>query len=189
VQFVDDARALINGGNFHRFNILNQYLYLEINKLPCLHEIDIPKCINVYSIYRTKLGVIGFFVLKYWFKMLKRWKFPPLIKARASSTNCTMGNLTCSRHATYLHTIYVKSREIHSGQDSNLNFKLLSSLIIPNVEAEPSFLWQYKYFWMNRRSFIENSAPDLYLLRIVYHHLSKWQRVKFKLKYSRVSYI
>jgi hypothetical protein len=37
--------------------------YLEINKLPCLHEIDIPKCINVYSIYRTKLGVIGFFVL------------------------------------------------------------------------------------------------------------------------------
>jgi hypothetical protein len=30
--------------------------YLEINKLPCFHEIDIiPKCI--------KLGVIGFFVL------------------------------------------------------------------------------------------------------------------------------
>ena len=26
VQFVDDARALINGINFHRFNILNQYL-------------------------------------------------------------------------------------------------------------------------------------------------------------------
>jgi hypothetical protein len=24
-----------------------------------------------------------------------------------------MGNLTCSRHTTYLHTIYVKSREIH----------------------------------------------------------------------------
>jgi hypothetical protein len=33
--------------------------YLEINKLPCLHEIDIPKCINVYSIYRTKLGVLN----------------------------------------------------------------------------------------------------------------------------------
>ena len=41
--------------------------YLEINKLPCLHEIDIPKCINVYmySIYRTKVGVIGFFVLSF----------------------------------------------------------------------------------------------------------------------------
>ena len=26
VQFVDDARVLINGGNFHRFIILNQYL-------------------------------------------------------------------------------------------------------------------------------------------------------------------
>jgi hypothetical protein len=26
------------------------------------------------------------------------------------------------------------------------------------------------YSIMNRRSFIENSAPDLYLLRIVYHH-------------------
>ena len=37
--------------------------YLEINKLPCLHEIEIPKCINVYSIYRTKLGGIDFFVL------------------------------------------------------------------------------------------------------------------------------
>jgi hypothetical protein len=33
----------------------------------------------------------------------------------------------------------------------------------------------YKYFSMNRMSFIENSAPDLYLLRIVYHHLSKWR--------------
>jgi hypothetical protein len=65
VQFADDAHALINGGNFNRFNILNQYLYLEINKLPCLHEIDILKCINVYSIYRTKLGVIGFFVLSF----------------------------------------------------------------------------------------------------------------------------
>jgi hypothetical protein len=61
VQFADDARALINGGNFHRFNILNQYLYSEINKLSCLHEIDIPKCINVHSIYRTKLGVISVF--------------------------------------------------------------------------------------------------------------------------------
>jgi len=32
---------------------------------------------------------------------------------RALSANCTMGNLTCSRHATYLHTIYAKSRKIH----------------------------------------------------------------------------
>ena len=53
------------------------------------------------------------YIYKYWFKMLKRWNFPPLIKARASSTNCTMGNLTYSRHATYLHIIYAKSREIH----------------------------------------------------------------------------
>ena len=45
--------------------------------------------------------------------MLKRWKFPPLIKAHASSTNCTMGNLTCSRHATFLHIIYIKPLEIH----------------------------------------------------------------------------
>jgi hypothetical protein len=50
VQFVDDACALISGRNFHRFNILNQYLYLEINKLPCLHEIDISKCINFMCI-------------------------------------------------------------------------------------------------------------------------------------------
>jgi hypothetical protein len=39
--------------------------WTEINKLPCLHEIDIPKCINVYSIYRTKLDMIGCFVLSF----------------------------------------------------------------------------------------------------------------------------
>ena len=39
--------------------------YLEINKLPFLHEFDIPKCINVYLIYRTKLGVIGFFAFSF----------------------------------------------------------------------------------------------------------------------------
>jgi hypothetical protein len=33
---------------------------------------------------------------------------------------------------------------------------------------------------MYRRSFIENSAPNLYLLRIVYHHLSKWRRSGWK---------
>ena len=45
--------------------------------------------------------IMVLYIYKYW--------FPPLIKARASSTNCTMGNLTCSRHATYLHvhTIYL----------------------------------------------------------------------------------
>jgi hypothetical protein len=98
------------------------------------------------------------YIYKYWFRMLKRWKFPPLIKAHASSTNCTMGNLTCSHHATYLHTMILQSMlnlaninrfalltfiipPIMGGQDSNLNFKLLSSLIIPNIEVEPSFLW------------------------------------------------
>ena len=43
--------------------------YLEVNKLPSLHEIDIPKCIKVqfrvYSIYRTKLGVISCSVLSF----------------------------------------------------------------------------------------------------------------------------
>jgi hypothetical protein len=39
--------------------------HLEINKLTCLHEIDIPKCINVYLIYITQLGMISFFVLSF----------------------------------------------------------------------------------------------------------------------------
>ena len=65
---------------------------------------------QIFSLYTCNYG---FIYLQYWFKMLKRWKFTPLIKAHASSMNCTMGNLTCSRHATYLHTIYVKSPEIH----------------------------------------------------------------------------
>ena len=51
--------------------------YLEINKLPCLHEIDIPKCINVYSIYRTKLGMIGFFVLSF-LKKSKNFSIEPI---------------------------------------------------------------------------------------------------------------
>ena len=34
-------------------------------------------------------------------RIRRKSTFPPLIKAGASSTNCTMGNLTCSRHATY----------------------------------------------------------------------------------------
>ena len=34
---------------------------------------------------------------------MKRWTFPPLIKARASSTNCTMGNLA-TQH-TYIQSM------------------------------------------------------------------------------------
>jgi hypothetical protein len=43
----------------------SKYYTKQSFKVPCLHEIDIPKCINVYSIYRTKLCVIGFFVLSF----------------------------------------------------------------------------------------------------------------------------
>jgi hypothetical protein len=68
---------------------------------------------QIFSLYFCNYGYIYICTYKYWFKILKQWKCPPLIKARASSTNCTMDNLTCSRHATYLHTIYVKSPEIH----------------------------------------------------------------------------
>jgi hypothetical protein len=51
--------------------------YLEINKLSCLHEIDIPKCINLYSVYRTKLGMIGFFVLSF-LKKSKNFSIEPI---------------------------------------------------------------------------------------------------------------
>ena len=37
----------------------------SINFLVYMKSTYIPKCINVYSIYRTKLGVIGFFVLSF----------------------------------------------------------------------------------------------------------------------------
>jgi hypothetical protein len=69
---------------------------------------------QIFSLYTCNYGFIYLQIQKC--TGLKCWsdqKCPPLIKARASSTNCTMWNLTCSRHATYLHTIYVKSREIH----------------------------------------------------------------------------
>ena len=79
-----------------------------------LQKVDTLLLIGIYDKYFHFIPVIMvLYIYKYWFKILKRWKFPPLIKARASSTNCTMGNLTCSRHTPYLHTIYVKSPEIH----------------------------------------------------------------------------
>jgi hypothetical protein len=81
-----------------------------------LQKVDTLSMIGIYDKYFHFIPVIMvLYIYKYWFKMLKRFKFPPLIKARALSTNCFMGNLICSRptHATYLHTIYVKSREIH----------------------------------------------------------------------------
>ena len=79
-----------------------------------LQKVDTLLMIGIQDKYFHFIHVIMvLYIYKYWLKMLKRLKFPPLIKARASSTYCTMGNLTCSRHTTYLHTIYVKSREIH----------------------------------------------------------------------------
>ena len=83
-----------------------------------LQKVDTLLMIRIQDKYFHFIPVIMvLYIYKYWFKMSKWWKFPPLIKARASSTNYTMGNLICSRHATYirlyLHTIYVKSREIH----------------------------------------------------------------------------
>jgi hypothetical protein len=68
------------------------------------------------------------------------------------------------------------------GQDSNLNFKLLPSLrILKRSRHFCDNINNINIFSMYRRSFIENSAPHLYLLRIVYHHLSKWQRSGRKL--------
>jgi hypothetical protein len=63
--------------------------------------IDINRFALLTFIIPPIMGGQDWYIYKYWFKMLKRWKFPPLIKARASSTNCTMGNLTWSRHTTY----------------------------------------------------------------------------------------
>jgi hypothetical protein len=53
--------------------------------LCCIKDLHSKKDMNLMRFY------------KYWFKMLERLKFPSLIKACASSTNCTMGNLICSR--------------------------------------------------------------------------------------------
>ena len=86
---------------------------------------------QIFSLYTCNYGFIYKCTYKYWFKMLKRWKFPPLIKARASSTNCTMGNLTCSRHAT----IYVKSHENH----------ILSTIWILGESNKPCWVTTDKY--------------------------------------------
>jgi hypothetical protein len=100
---------------------------------------------QIFSLYISVIMVL--YIYKYWFKMLKRWKIPPLIKARASSTNCTMGNLTCSRHATYLHTIYVKSREIHILSTIQIlgSFYILLFNVINNIDLLLSLTF-FKYF-------------------------------------------
>jgi hypothetical protein len=41
VQFVDDARALINGGNFHRFNIFDEIWVIHLQKVDTLSMIGI----------------------------------------------------------------------------------------------------------------------------------------------------
>ena len=68
-----------------------------------LQKVDTLLMIGIYDIYFHFIPVIMvLYTYKYWFKMLKRWKFPPLIKARASSTNCTMSNLA-TQH-TYIQS-------------------------------------------------------------------------------------
>jgi hypothetical protein len=191
VQFVDDVRAFINGGNFHRFNIFNQYLIGWIMKVKRanrlisiideiwvihLQKVDTLLLIGIYDkyfhfipvnmvcitkksvlsryvsdikdLYRKKDMNLGRFnidcmqvwcvartseithfhfipvnmvlyIYKYWFKILKRWKFPPLIKVRTSSTNCT----------SLLWAVKIRNKISNS-----------SLLIIPNIEAKPSFL-------------------------------------------------
>jgi hypothetical protein len=72
---------------------------------------------QIFLLYACNYGLIYIFT-NTGLKCLNDQKCPPLIKARASSTNCTMGDLSCSRHATYLHTIYFKYRKIHILSDN-----------------------------------------------------------------------
>ena len=64
-------------------------------------------------------------------------KISTINQARASSMNCNMDNLTCSRQATYLHTIYVKSHEIHilsTIQILDWTGTLLNTTLIPYLD-------------------------------------------------------
>ena len=63
--------------------------YLEINKLPCLHEFDIPKGINVYSICRTKLNWHDRFLCFVIFNVFRCMKL-----------YCTFFYFTCTRGDT-----------------------------------------------------------------------------------------
>jgi hypothetical protein len=137
-----------------------------------LQKVDTLLMIGIYDKYFHFIPVIMvLYIYKYWFKMLKRWKFPPLIKGRASSANCTMGNLTCSRHATYLHKIYVKSRKIH----------ILSTIqILGNMKREcfkcknvnkSIFSWTFFTFSC---SFLDVGLPNLFV-----HHMIYWIADKY----------
>jgi hypothetical protein len=89
-----------------------------------LQKVDTLLMIGIYDIYFHFIPVIMvLYTYKYWFKMLKWWKFPPLIKARASSTNCTMSNLA-TQH-TYIQSMLKLPRFI--------SFLLYKSLTICTV--------------------------------------------------------
>ena len=97
------------------------------------------------------------YIYKYWFKMLKRWKCPPLIKARASSTNCTLGNLTCPRPTqhTCIQSMLNLARFI-----SFLLYKSLFSHTIPSTSTRDEsfprihrFLCWLGHFWGLCKSF------------------------------------
>jgi hypothetical protein len=81
-----------------------------IDKIWVMHlqKVNILSMIGIYDKYFHFIPVIMvLYIYKYWFKMLKRLKFTPLIKALASSTNCTIGNLTCSQpmQHTYIQSM------------------------------------------------------------------------------------
>ena len=75
-------------------SIIDEIWVIHLQKVDTLSMIGIQ---DKYMYFHFIPVIMVLYIYKYWFKMLERLKFPSLIKACASSTNCTMGNLICSR--------------------------------------------------------------------------------------------
>ena len=110
--------------------------------------------------------------------MLKRWKFPPLIKACASSTNCTMGNLA-TQHA-YIQSMLNPPRFISFLLYKSLvsaikkyiysNHIFISKKIVENLKSCFFFInsqpwWLFVYLSILHRFNIETQYISSHLLR------------------------
>ena len=142
--------------------------------------------------------------------MLKWWKFSPLIKACASSMNCTIGNLTCSRHATYIQSMLnlYKSLVGHTGFDlyvaglNPLMFDLLNNIVKVvtfNCNCFSSTLWccwPVVSVLFQLENSIDSPSVKLKILttsrqfnsqewRNIITHMGNWRRICFSHYFTR----
>ena len=98
---------------------------------------------NIFTLYHV---IMVLYIYKYWFKMLKRWKFPPLIKARASIALWVISHVLATQH-TYIQSMLNLARFISFLPYKsliNVNFRFPTLLIsAKNMNLLPSSTYKH----------------------------------------------